>query len=249
MNKMQIKKIVKENLGKYLNCEQEIFEHDGVIFHKPIRLNEFQQNPFLEITNIEKAIIVSASYEIMDNMKTLLVGKSRDEIFECPLIYGQSIYYIPDIKKLKLCDLLPKYEYFYLEGNEINKLREIKGFTNSLEFDEDGSTSTAIVFFAMKDGEIIGLAGASNEYSNMWEMGIDVKSNYRTDGLATVLVNHLMHKILSKNVLPIYCASSSNIASQAVAHRAGLIPYWISTYKNILDGSSSYNELVKPLYE
>ncbi len=47
----------------------------------------------------------------------------------------------------------------------------------------------------------------------------------------------------------IYCASSSNIVSQSVAHRAGLIPYWMSTYKNILDGSSSYNELVKLLYE
>ncbi len=248
MNKMQIKKIVKENLGKHLNCEQEIFDHNGLIFHKPIKLNEFQQNPFLEITSIEKTIVVSASDEIMENVKTLLVGKSRDEVFECPLIYGQSIYYIPDMKEMKLCDLLPQYEYFYLEGNEINKLREIKGFNNSLEFDECGNASTAIVFFAMKDGEIIGLAGASKEYNNMWEMGIDVQGNYRTGGLATVLVNHLMHKILSKNILPIYCASSSNIASQAVAHRAGLIPYWISTYKNILDGSSSYNELVKLLY-
>jgi len=33
----------------------------------------------------------------MGNVKTLLVGKSRDEVFECPLIYGPSIYYIPDI--------------------------------------------------------------------------------------------------------------------------------------------------------
>ncbi len=94
MNKMQIKKIVKENLGKHLNCEQEIFDHNGLIFHKPIKLNEFQQNPFLEITSIEKTIIVSASDEIMGNVKTLLVGKSRDEVFECPLIYGQSIYYV-----------------------------------------------------------------------------------------------------------------------------------------------------------
>jgi len=58
---MQIKKIVKENLGKHLNCEQEIFDHNGLIFHKPIKLNEFQQNPFLEITSIEKTIVVSAS--------------------------------------------------------------------------------------------------------------------------------------------------------------------------------------------
>lgn len=36
---------------------------------------------------------------------------------------------------------------------------------------------------------------------------------------------------------------------QAVAHRAGLIPYWISTYKNILDGSFAYNELVKSIIE
>lgn len=248
MNKEEIRKIVKENLSKYLDCEIELFEESGVVFQTPNKLNEFQQNPFLEITSIEKAVIVSASNEIINDIKPLLTEKSRDELFECPLIYGQSIYYIPDIKSLKIHDLLPQYKYFYLEGKDIEKLKDIKEFPNSLEFDKDGNIATTIVFFAMKDNEIVGLAGASNEYDNMWEIGIDVKKNYRTNGLATVLVNHLMNKILRKNIVPIYCASSTNIASQAVAHRAGLIPYWTSTYKNIFDGSSVYNELVKSIY-
>ena len=77
-------------------------------------------------------------------------------------------------------------------------MQGIQGFGNSLAFDENGNTPTCIVYYAMKNEEIIALAGASKESDAMWEIGVDVKEPFRNEGLATTLVNHLVLSILKK---------------------------------------------------
>ncbi|CUH95642.1 hypothetical protein P22_1716 [Propionispora sp. 2/2-37] len=241
MDKHTVLNIVKEQLSKKLNCSIDAFDKDGTLFIA----NDQKEYPFLEIITMGKSVIISASSNILPKVKPLLVEKSRDEIFEFPFIYGQSIYFIPDSGLTKELPLIVGYEYELLKGEEIKKLKGITGFQNSLAFDEKGHTSTVIVLYAMRDNEIIGLAGASAEYEQMWEMGVDVKPQYRKCGLATRLIYNLAVHILKKEIVPFYCASTTNIGSQMVAYRSGFIPCWISTYRNILDGSSSYNDIVK----
>lgn len=173
--------------------------------------------------------------------------KTRDEIFECPLVYGQSVYFIPDEKILAEQSLSDEYEYRLLEREDIGILKDISGFENALSFDKDGATSICIVLYAMKNGEIVAIAGASEEAERMWELGIDVKPEYRKKGLASALISNLACKILERGIVPFYCASVTNIASQAVAHRSGFTPCWVSTYRNILDGSSAYDDLLSGL--
>ena len=84
-------------------------------------------------------------------------------------------------------------------------------------------------------------------FETMWEIGVDVKAQYRNAGLASTLVSNLAVSIMEKDIVPFYCASVTNIASQAVAYRSGLIPCWVSTYRTVLDGSSVYYEIVKKL--
>ena len=81
----------------------------------------------------------------------------------------------------------------------------------------------------------------------MWELGIDVKPEYRRNGLGAILISNLADAILEKGVIPFYCASTTNISSQAVAHRSGFMPCFVTTYGNILDGSSVYDEILKGL--
>ena len=59
------------------------------------------------------------------------------------------------------------------------------------------------MFYAEIHGEIAGLAGASIESGRVWEIGVDVKERYRKGGLASVLVNHLMHDILELSLIHI----------------------------------------------
>ena len=235
--------IIQNHLSRYLNCTKDDLLKDEIFFVN----NDKRDYPFLEICAIGQTVIVSASGALLPKVQTLLKNKNRDEIFECPLIYGQSIYYIPDFKILKKLSLNDSFKYKMLQGDKIQKLRGITGFENSLAFDEFGNTSTCIVFYAMKGSQIIALAGVSKEEDKMWELGVDVKPEFRKIGLASALISNLALVILEQGIVPFYCASITNIGSQAVAYRSGFIPCWVSTYRNILDGSSVYNDVLKGL--
>lgn len=239
--RQQMLSIVRRHLAGHLGCDEALLNGEGLLFHG----RKGDPEPFLEIASIGRAVIASASDFLLPEVRALLEGRFREEVFECPWVYGQSIYYIPDEKTLKPLPLPPGYEYHLAEGEALRRLNGLKGFPNSLAFDEEGNTPTCIVFYAAQDGEIVGLAGASGDHDDMWEMGVDVRADRRTGGLASALVSHLAVTILQKGVLPIYCAASSNIASQAVAHRAGLSPCWVSTYRTALDGSCAYDGLIR----
>lgn len=63
------------------------------------------------------------------------------------------------------------------EGNNLKTLCDIEGFENSLAFDAEGNTNTTIVLCAIKDNEIIAIAGAAPT-GKLMEVGIDVKKNW-----------------------------------------------------------------------
>lgn len=149
---------------------------------------------------------------------------------------------MPDFKQFKRQSFNRDYQYILLQGEEIGALKGVKDFENALDFDENGETSTRMILYAKKNNEIVGLAGASDEAEGLWELGVDVKPEHREGGLATILISNLAATLLEKGIIPFYCASVTNIGSQAVAHRSGFISCWVSTYRTILDGSSVYRD-------
>lgn len=245
MSKEEMIRIVKEYLSERLGCSVDDFDRDEMIFVK----KDTKGYPFIEVLTMGKAVIVSTSIELYKKTSELLRGKNRDEMFECPLVYGQSIYYLPDLEFKRENSLNNKYQYKLFQGDEIKKLKNIKGFENSLVFDGCGITSTCIVLCAFKEKKIIGIASASHENEMMWEIGVDIQNEFRHEGLATILVSNLAKIILEKNIVPFYCSSTTNIASQRVAQNSGFSPWWVSTYRTVLDGSSSYNEMLKHLFD
>jgi predicted GNAT family acetyltransferase len=240
--------IARKQLVTDLNCREEDFINDGVVFCHA-KMNEGcrninRQRPFLEIATMGKGIVVSGDEEVIERIKPFLVGKSREEIFEAPFVYGHSIYYLPDKGIKRLARTYDGFQFLVKEREEITELNEIRGFDNAIEFAEDGSYSTGIVMYAKKGEKIVALAGASIECETMWQIGIDVLPEYRKIGLATYLVNNIAFLIMEKGIVPYYCAASSNIGSQATAFKSGFIPVWMSTYQNAFDGSSSFKELL-----
>ena len=243
MEKIFIHSTIKEYLAHEFFCNTEELEESNTSF----TVNTLSKRPYIKIMAFNKCVIVNTSKPIHSTVKSALKGKNRDEIFEFPFIYGQTIHYIPDIERIERLSLGDEYSYELLKGKDIQELRDIKGFDNSLSFDCNGKSSTKIVFLAKKDDEIIGLAGASAETEKLWEVGIDVKPEYRKGGLGTKLVSNLTVDIIEEGIVPFYSASVTNLGSQMVANRSGYIPYWIDTYGNILDGSSPYNFFVENL--
>ena len=45
-------------------------------------------------------------------------------------------------------------------------------------------------------------------------------------------------------IVPIWCASSTNIGSQAVANKSNYIPLWFETFGDVFDNGFVYKELI-----
>ena len=242
MIQMEILKIVQSQLATDLNCTPDNLngEKDSFVF------TETQDNsgrrPFprserhFEMLSMGNSIIVSATQDILDIVKPLLADKSRDEAFSMPFVYGHSLYYLPDLTHLKMLGRPNGFDYAMVEQNDIPALYQNEGFSNAIQYDANHPRPDILVTLAKKNGRVIGMAGASNDCAKMWQVGIDVLPEFRNGGLAAYLVNSLTLEIIKRGYVPYYGTSSSNVASQRVAHRAGYYPAWMCAYKGKFDG-------------
>lgn len=205
-------------------------------------------SPYLKIMAYRNSVVICTSQNISETIKGMLQGKSRVEIFEMPFVYGQTIHYVPDCTYTFQFRKNTNYDFQILFDDKILFLQGLEGFGNSLEFDDQGKTSTRAVCIARNSEKVIGLAGAApSSIADIWELGVDVLPEYRKAGLGTSLVRCLTKELQEQNIVPFYSASVTNIGSQLVAARSGYLPAWVDTYGTILDGSSSYQEILDDL--
>ena len=80
---------------------------------------------------------------------------------------------------------------------------------------------------AFDQGKLVGMAGASADCASMWQIGIDVLPKYRRQGIASALTKTLAYEILSRGIVPFYCAAWSNLASVKNAIKSGFSPAWV----------------------
>jgi GNAT superfamily N-acetyltransferase len=248
LNKGNMLEIVRKQIAIDMNCNIEDFYKDGIVFCEA-KSNEGRrkfdrQSPFLEVATMGTSVIVSADSDILEKIKPLLENNIREDIFAAPFLYGHSLYYIPDCDRIKKLPYSNDFNYCLKEKDEIQELYKIAGFKNAIQYDINHPRPDVIVLYAMRDNEIVAMAGASADCSLMWQIGIDVIPKYRNKGLATSLVNNLAIMIMERGIVPYYGTASSNIASQSVAYKSGLIPTWMCSYKNIFDGSSPYKNYI-----
>ena len=239
-----IKNKIEELLSKEFYCSLDELNEKATIYS----VNFNAKQPYIKILAYRNCIVVCTSEDLHSKVQELLQNKTRDEIFEFPFVYGQTIHYVPNDNYTKDTLICSNYKYEILFDSNLLKLTRLTGFDNSLAFDENGFTTTKAVYVARDNDKIIGVAGAAESPINgVWEIGVDVMEAYRNAKLGTQLVRKLTEALLARNIIPFYSASITNIGSQMVASRCGYIPYWVDTYETILDGSSVYNNLVERL--
>ena len=242
--KEHIKDKIENLLSKEFYCSLDELNENTTIYS----INFNAKQPYIKILAYRNCVVVCTSENLHPKVQELLQNKTKDEIFEFPFVYGQTIHYVPNDNYIEDTSICSNYEYESLFDSDLSKLIGLTGFDNSLAFDENGFTTTKAVYIARDNDKIIGVAGAAESPINgVWEMGVDVMETYRNAKLGTQLVRKLTGELLAQNIIPFYSASITNIGSQMVASRCGYIPYWVDTYGTILDGSSVYNDLVKSL--
>lgn len=79
---------------------------------------------------------------------------------------------------------------------------------------------------AFDGGRLIGLAACSADCESMWQIGIDVRPEYRRQGIASALTGRLARQILDRGKVPFYCAAWANIKSVRNALKCGFRPAW-----------------------
>ena len=107
---------------------------------------------------------------------------------------------------------------------DLEQFRGDARFEDALGFCPDAPDMLAVA--AMKDGHILGMAGASGDSPYLWQIGINVLPEARGQGLAAMLVSLLRNDVLSAGRLPFYGTSISHLVSQRVALKAGFLPAW-----------------------
>jgi len=179
--------------------------------------------------------IINASHDIMLGVRKEFEGKTRDEVFNSPLVYGVMPYFLPDIGKLNHIDKPAGFDLIMLEKDEIKNLYSTYGAQYGFGYDENSPNPEILMIMAKYQGEIAGAARAKADSKTMWSIDVDVFDHYKGKGLAAPMVNMLAFEILSRGYIPYYFAGTSNVLSIHVAVRAGFIPAWVHCYKTRLD--------------
>lgn len=237
MDKEKIINVIKKYLSEKFECNIADLDKKGLNIIKNKHDSKLKMLLFYDL------ILVSSSENMYDYVCEKLKDKNTYEVFEFPLVYGQSIFYIPNLNKITRQDEVSKYEFKLFDGNT-NEIDLSSGFENAITF-EDGKCISNIAYCAYEDGKVIGVAGADKVADDIWEVGIGVLPEYRKDGLATILTKNLTLKILEKGIVPIWTASVSNIGSQAVATNSDYIPLWMETFGDIFEENYAFKDITK----
>ena len=112
----------------------------------------------------------------------------------------------------------------WYDQKEIEQFRGDGRFREAYSFCEEAPDVVGAA--ALKDGEIIGMAGASADSPTMWQIGINVEPKARGRGVAQRLVSLLKNEILERGILPYYGTALSHLASQHVALKSGFVLTW-----------------------
>jgi hypothetical protein len=174
MTKHEVLYIVQSQLATDMNCKLDDLNGEKDSFVFTITRDNPGRRPFprseqhFEMLSMGNSIIVSASSDILAIVKPLLDGKSRDEAFSMPFIYGHSLYYLPDLAVIK-----PKYPpdgftYELIERSDIPALYQFEGFRNALGYDVNHLRPDVLAVVAKKDSRIAGVAGSSADCAKMW---------------------------------------------------------------------------------
>ena len=181
-------------------------------------------------------IVAQASEEIAPLVRQYIDRYPVEHCFETPNLHilmdalrpfdlnicFMAEYFLPDMDRL--LPLACSYETRLLTPVDFSELY-LPEWSNALC--EKRKQLDKIAIGAYDSGKLIALAGASADCDTMWQIGIDVLTEYRRQGIASSLTSTLACEILKRGKVPFYCCAWSNIRSARNAIKSGFRPAWV----------------------
>lgn len=237
--KTDIFKIAKTQLSLDYNCKQTDFEKTGntIVENK---LNAGRRiydidGCFFKVLCFGNNAIISTSPKIMPWCEEKLSKRASAWFFEFPKLraidkklneFGHEIadihhFYPPNPNA---SEIKPIADVKWYESEDIMQFKDDDRFDEAFAFDENYKDMLGVA--VLDENKIMGMAGASADCENMWQIGINVLPEYRGRGIGTNLVVLLKNEILRRGKIPFYSTIESHINSQNIAINAGFFPAW-----------------------
>ncbi|MBR4084983.1 MAG: hypothetical protein IKK33_11955 [Lachnospiraceae bacterium] len=160
------------------------------------------------------------------------VSEDEDNSFEASNIYDKAAKGSVDAQEL-----------IWYEQEEILKFKENNRFTSAISFWEEHPDMLAVTVMRdeqktvqLSDGDkerkdfdqshMCGMAGVSRDGKYLWQIGINVDTDYAGQGLGHRLVRAMKEEVLRRGKVPFYGTGESHILSQTVGLKAGFVPAW-----------------------
>ena len=235
-----IGQIAREQLAIDLGCSAEDFllnENKVVISAENDKARRYLQLPFsVQLVSYGRNIVASVAPHLQDIVCEYINRFPAEHCFETPNLHFlddalapfhlrscfMAEYFLPDMHRLiPLGCPLPVRTL----NRDAFAALYLPAWQNALCAKRPHLDMIAVGAY---DGDkLIGLAGASADCENMWQIGIDVLPDYRQQGIAAALTSRLACEIIARGKVPFYCAAWSNIASVRCAIRSGFRPAWV----------------------
>jgi GNAT superfamily N-acetyltransferase len=249
VTKKDIFNIAKAQFALDYNCQISDFDKkENTISENELiagrRIYSESDGCFFKMICTGNTMVISASSDILPWCQEKLVKKDPVWIFEYPKLraidkklneFGHEIndihqYYLPDpqIKEAK-----PLTDIKWFEYDDIIQFKGDDRFGEAFAFDVIRPDVLAVA--ALDGNNIIGMAGASADCENMWQIGIDVFPEYRERGIGTNLVALLKDEVLKRGKVPFYGTCQSHISSQNIAVSSGFFPVWAELYSGKIE--------------
>ncbi|MFC1949824.1 GNAT family N-acetyltransferase [Chloroflexota bacterium] len=239
-----VKKVLKTDYA----CEEWCFDEEGVFVYQARENEGRRQFPFREksltVVTMGRGVVVSCSPERLRWAKANLGHLARDEIFRAFAIARMEKYVSrdnqsivgPGLKYICTQDSFQPYaspgriNVSTVEGEQMQELYQTSEFSNALGYRHDPRRPRTVAFVAKYEGRIVGIAAASADCDEMWQVGVDTLSNYRGHGIGKALVSMITRTLFGKGKLPYYSTQLSNIISRRLATSLGYWPAWVDLY-------------------
>ena len=222
-------------------------------FENLVKVNEFrpkrrlykEENYIAKLVSLNGKFVLCVDEKIYDEAKELIsvpgewmsLGQSLDKLNQITSKYGymamdQHHYYLPvgvnAISDDQLSLMMKEFKITWYERDELEQFRGDSRFTSALTFCENAPDMLAVT--AEKDGQILGMSGASADSETMWQIGINVMKEARGMNIGPLLTILIKNEILKRGKLCFYGTAESHIQSQRVAIKSGFFPSWWEAY-------------------
>jgi len=233
---------LKEQLAIDLNAVKGDFEREEnvvkIFTTNPSKRRNIDDDLLFFMACFGKAAVAAVRPELEPFMTDYIADMDGFRCFDMPMnILEQELkkhgaviseieeFYLPDRREIQSVN--PDFEFEILEGEAIKKLYGDHRFHMALGYSQESDRRDMLAVVAYEKGEILGVAAASNDTDDIWQIGVDVVPEKQRRHVATDIVKIISNEVLKRNKIPYYGTAWSNIASKRVAINAGYKPVWV----------------------